>query len=154
MTPTEKMRDFVKREVAVAAAKSLANGALVCVTFDDGSACAVVKDNGIVSVQDGKPAAAPDVSFAVPEAALDRLLALETNEVGRFGVELLKQVAHKDASLRILPRIHAGLFTLFRRGYFGVLLKGGPAVASFLAAKGLSSLADLKAAVERIRGRG
>jgi len=101
-----------------------------------------------------EPASHPDFAFRFTPAAVERLAALETDDVGDFAVELFTCVLEDRESQRVDFRILAPFTTLVRRGYVGLLLAAGPKLVAFGAARGVRTIGELRRLVARMREEG
>ncbi len=138
---------FETAEVARKATKPLASGANVELHLDDGTAHFTMTD-GKPRVLEG-PAPKPDFTLRLPEAAVRRITALESDDVGEFGIEFFKLVVDHDPSLKAGVKIDASTGQLLSHGYLGVLAIGGMKVTWWLLKNGVR---NPKAAIDRLRG--
>ena len=143
------VRSFFDRDICARAAKPLKLGVTLLVQIDE-TPFTVTKENGRLDTSEGAPAK-PEMSFFVPRAALDTLLAEKTQDIGEMGVAVLKLVASQEAAKRITTKVSIGPLDLLLRGYLAVLPLGGPAVMKYLASKGLTGIGKVKDAISRMR---
>jgi hypothetical protein len=98
---------------------------------------------------------AADFEFFASEAAAMALIA----EAGKpkaspasLGIYSIAQVFSSREDRRIGFRVNAPLFTLMRKGYFSVLMAGGPEVFSELGKRGFGSLAKVRNVLRKTKG--
>jgi hypothetical protein len=139
---------FQTAEVARRAARPLAPAAEAGLVVD-GAPARFCIEAGQPAVRP-EPARDPDFTLWLPPAAVERLTALASDDVGEMGVAFLQLALERDPSLRIGIRIHASTPRLVSRGYLGVLALGGFRVGLWLLKRGF---ANPWAAIERLRGR-
>jgi hypothetical protein len=138
---------FETAEAARKATKPLKEGAEVAVQLDGGPASFVLR-GGKPQLVEGQ-ARQPDFTLVLPDAAVRRITALKSDDVGEFGVEFFKLVLEKDPSLKVRIRIDASTGQLLSHGYLGVLAQGGMKVTWWLLKNGVK---NPKAAIDRLRG--
>ncbi len=99
-----------------------------------------------------RPGAGPDPDFTLmlPGGAVRRLTALDSQDVGEFGVEFFKLVLERDPDLKVRLHIDAPATRLLANGYLGVLALGGLKVTWWLLRNGVKNPV---AAFERFRRR-
>ena len=139
---------FETREAARKATKPLKEGAEVGLQLDGGPATFAMRGGGKVQVAEGK-ALQPDFTLTLPDAAVQRITSLQSDDVGEFGVEFFKLVLEKDPSLKVRIKIDASTGQLLSHGYLSVLAQGGLKVTWWLLKNGVK---NPKAAIERLRG--
>jgi hypothetical protein len=147
-TSYESLRSFF--ETAPAARKAtrpLARGARVNLALDGGPA-RFTMETGAPEVREGA-AQDPDFTLTLPAAAVSRITALASDDVGEFGVEFFKLVIERDPALKVRVAIDASTTRLLGHGYLGVLALGGVKVTWWLLRKGIK---NPKAAIDRLRG--
>jgi hypothetical protein len=140
---------FETAEVARKATKPIHDTAEVALQLDGGPAHFTVKD-GRATVVEG-PAKSPDFTLTLPDGAVKRITALQSNDVGEFGIEFFKLVLEHDPAMKVKVKIDAPTGTLLSHGYLGVLAQGGMKVTWWLLKNGVK---NPKAAIERLRGGG
>jgi len=139
---------LLDRPVARRAARPLAPAAEVGLLVA-GSAARFAMEAGRPVVREGA-AADPDFTLTLPEGAVARLAAQQTDDVGEMGVAFFQLVLERDPALHVAVRLHASTTRLLSHGYLAVLALGGMRVALWLLRKGL---ADPRAVIARLRGR-
>jgi hypothetical protein len=147
---------FETREVGKRAAAPLKRGAEAGLLLGDaapGVEYRFTVENGRPEVLEGK-AKDPDFILTLPAAAVKKLVAVQGEDPGDFGVAFFSQVLAKEPEERVKIKLHSGLITLTRRGYLGVLALGGPKVIVWLARKGLSGPRAVAHAISRLRHHG
>lgn len=149
-TPSlESLRRFF--ETAPAARKAtrpLGRDARVNLALDGGAA-RFTMESGSPEVRDGA-APDPDFTLRLPDAAVEKITSLGSDDVGEFGVEFFKLVLERDPALKVRVKIEAPTTRLLGNGYLGVLALGGMKVTWWLVKNGVK---NPKAAIERLRGR-
>jgi hypothetical protein len=150
----ERLAELFRSHPAwVAAARSIADDATsrVFFTHRPGEAWRLERRRGETRLVRG-PVADPDFCFRFPPGAIERLAGVRGG-IGQFAVELFTLIGEEDPALRIDFRIAAPFERLARRGYLGLLLRGGPRVIAFGAARGVRTLAALRRLVAGMVGR-
>ena len=92
-----------------------------------------------------------DMTFRIPPKAGELLAGLKTEDVGEFGVELIKLMAHGDPDYRINVKVHVGIFDFITHGYLGILPLGGQTVMKHLSSMGLTGIGKIKDAIAKFR---
>lgn len=146
----EQLAELFSRDVCTRATKPLRNGVQIAVTIGKEGPFNLHKDGDKMAVSAEAPAS-PDMTFHLPERALNELASVHTEDIGEVGVAILKLMAHGDPKMRMSAKVHIGAFTLLRNGYLGVLPLGGPGVMKFLASKGLTNIGKIKDALGRLK---
>lgn len=130
------------------AAAPLSREARVNVALDGGVAT-FAAEAGAPELRDGA-AADPDFTLTVPLAAVERIAALRSADVGELGIAFFELVVDRDPRVKVRIRIDAPTSRLLGNGYLGVLALGGAKVAWWLLRKGFR---NPLAVIERLRGR-
>ena len=138
---------FETAPAARKATRPLARGARVNLALDGGPAHFSM-ESGSGQVHEGA-APSPDFTLTLPDAAVRRITALESDDVGEFGIEFFKLVLEHDPALKVRVHIDAATSTLIGHGYLGVLALGGMKVTWWLLKNGVK---NPKAAIDRLRG--
>ncbi|HEX9289786.1 MAG TPA: AAA family ATPase [Anaeromyxobacteraceae bacterium] len=138
---------FETAEVARKATKPLHENAEVAVQLDGGPARFVVQ-GGKAQLLDGA-AQRPDFTLTLPDGAVKRITALQSDDVGEFGIEFFKLILEKDPAMKARVKIDASTGQLLSHGYLGVLAQGGMKVTWWLLKNGVK---NPKAAIDRLRG--
>src|SRR5512142_1999275 len=112
-------RFFESAPAARKATHPLARGARVNLALDAGPAHFTM-ESGTPEVRTG-PAQDPDFTLTLPDAAVGRIVALESDDVGEFGIEFFKLVLERDPALKARVRVEAPTARLIGHGYLGVL---------------------------------
>lgn len=155
-TFTTNFSRYFERAVAERAAQSLADGAEI--EFRIAQSDGKVTETFIFTRKDRKnvvqagSADEPQVIFTLTPNAAQELLDDDSEEIGHIGVKILKLIVSADAHRRIAIKIKAGFFTLFTKGYFGVISTGGSAFSSFLTSKGLDGMGAIQSLLKKIKG--
>ena len=148
-TSFEALKTFFETSpVARKATRPLNDGAEVALRLASGPA-RFVMEGGVGRVTQGA-AVAPDFTLALPDGAVNRITALQGDDVGEFGIEFFKLVLDRDPNMRAEVRIDAPTAQLLSHGYLGVLAVGGLKVTWWLLKNGVK---NPKAAIDRLRGK-
>jgi hypothetical protein len=128
----------------VAAARSLSDSSTSRVFFSHrpGEAWHLARRKGETLLLAGGTAD-PDLCFRFPPGAVERL-ASTRGGIGDFAVELFGLIVEEEPDLHVDLRIAAPFARLARRGFLGLLLRGGPKVLVFGAAHGVRTLSALR----------
>jgi hypothetical protein len=92
----------------------------------------------------------PDFTLTLPDAAVRRLTALQTDDVGEFGIAFFKLVLERDPAAKVRVRLDTSTGRLLANGYLGVLAQGGLKVSLWLVKNGIR---NPRAAIDRLRGK-
>lgn len=96
----------------------------------------------------------PDFEFWVNEYALRQLVKrVQEADSGyaKLGIEILERIVRGEPKDRIRFKVHAGILSIWVKGYFSVLKLGGPEVASYLAQLGFTSFQTIKEVLKNSR---
>jgi len=147
-------RFLLSSPAARLAASALKEGAEVGITFTDVPGDwrfrGATGSSGL-QLEPGKPVD-PDFELRVAPGAVDAICARPDAEVGELGVTFFEHMATRDPEQKIRVQLHSGLVKLTRRGWLGVLSKGGSTTVSWLAAKGLRGAGAIAGALGRLKG--
>jgi hypothetical protein len=141
-------RFFESAPAARKATRPLARSARVNLALD-GVAAHFTMESGTPEVRSGA-AQDPDFTLTLPERAVSRITALESDDVGEFGIEFFKLVLERDPALKARVTVEAPTTRLLGHGYLGVLALGGVKVTWWLVKNGVK---NPKAAIDRLRGK-
>ncbi|OFZ56014.1 MAG: hypothetical protein A2428_07225 [Bdellovibrionales bacterium RIFOXYC1_FULL_54_43] len=152
---TDRFRAYFERDVAQRAAETIADGAQIefKIQLSNGSpveSFVFTRTNRKNEVR-GAGANAPQLTFILTPESAELILSDPAEEIGLIGINIFKLILSPDANRRISLKLHVGFITLFSKGYFGVLAKGGHQVASFLASKGLDGLSAIKELLKKLK---
>ncbi len=140
-------RFFESAPAARKATRPLARGARVNLALDGGPAHFTM-ESGAPEVRAGA-APDPDFTLTLPDAAVTRITAISSDDVGEFGIAFFKLVLERDPALKARVRIDAATSRLLGHGYLGVLAIGGVKVTWWLIRNGVK---NPRAAIDRLRG--
>ena len=164
MTDAPTFRDrfaaYLNRPVALAAAKSLKNGAAIELKILVSGAeqapeverLMFYRESGENRVADAHSLDVPgdpQLRFSIPQAAAEELLTHPSDELGATGVQILKLILSHETDKKIGFKIEAGFLSLWSKGYFGVLTEGGKDFWAFLASKGLNGMEAVQAVLKK-----
>jgi hypothetical protein len=141
-------RFFESAPAARKATRPLARGAKVNLALEGGPAHFTM-ESGAPEVRNG-PAPDPDFTLTLPERAVSRIVQLESEDVGEFGVAFFQLVLERDPAVKARVRVETSTARLVGHGYLGVLALGGLKVTWWLVKNGVK---NPKAAIDRLRGR-
>jgi hypothetical protein len=150
---TERFSSYFNREVAQQAAKSIGNGAEIEFRISNSGEApsetfTFTKKAGKNTVVSGV-AEDPQLIFTMTPQAAQEILDFQSDEIGPIGVQIAKLVVSTDANRRVSIQFKAGFFTLFSKGYLGVVTAGGSQFASFLASRGLNGISAIKSVLKK-----
>jgi hypothetical protein len=141
-------RFFESAPAARKATRPLARGAKVNLALDGGPAHFTM-ESGAPEVRSG-PAVDPDFTVTLPEGAVNRIVGLQSEDIGEFGIAFFQLVLERDAAVKARVRVETSTARLVGHGYLGVLALGGMKVTWWLVKNGVK---NPKAAIDRLRGR-
>lgn len=145
-----RLNALFARPVAVRGMSPLKDSAVIALYVDDRGPATLGKRGKEPYIAANAPEK-PDFTFRVSAGALERLEALETDDLGEVGVAIAKLIASGDASTRVRAAVHVGPFDLFLKGYLGIFSLGGATLMRHLASTGLTSLGKIKEAISRMK---
>jgi hypothetical protein len=141
-------RFFEGSPAALKAMRPLSRSACVNLVLEGGPA-RFTMESGAGQVLEGA-APDPDFTLTLPAAAVERITALESDDVGEFGIAFFQRVLDRDPALHVRIHIDASTGRLLSHGYLGVLALGGMKVTWWLLKNGVR---NPRATIERLRGR-
>ena len=141
-------RFFETSPAARRATRALARGARVNLVLSSGAAHFTM-EGGTPEVRAGG-APDPDFTLELPDEAVRRVTALESDDVGEFGIAFFQLVLDRDPAVHARVHVDAPTTHLVAHGYLGVLALGGLKVTWWLVRNGAR---NPKAAIERLRGK-
>ena len=147
---TALAEEFFLREICHRAGKPLSEGASIAVYPGEAPAITIRKSGSKLMAERASPDN-PDVSFWTPQGALEKLLALQTEDIGQMGILVIQLMASDKTEEHIRTRSHTGILDLMWKGYFGVLALGGPGLMKVLATRGFGNISRIKDAIHRMR---
>jgi len=133
------------------AARRLAPEALSSVYFRHrpGEAWRLVRRGDVTRLESGT-ASDPDLAFCFTPGAIEALAATRDG-VDAFALALFEAMLAEDPARRVELRVIAPFPRLLKRGYVGLLLRGGPRLLFFGARHGVRTLGQLRRLVETMR---
>jgi hypothetical protein len=147
-TSYEALKSFFESAPAARkAARPLSRGARVNLALDGGDAHFTM-ESGEPQIRDGAHSD-PDFTLTLPSGAVERITALESEDVGEFGIAFFRLLLERDPVLKARVRINAPTGRLLGQGYLGVLALGGMKVTWWLVKNGVR---NPRAAIDRLRG--
>ncbi len=90
------------------------------------------------------PATDPDFAFRFTPRSIERLAAVEGDQIPDFAVELFECIVSDDPELQVGLRVIAGFTRLFRRGYVGLLFRNSRRLLSYGRARGVTNMRELR----------
>jgi hypothetical protein len=134
------------------AASSLRPGAEVGITFTHLSGdWRIISDGaGGVVLEPGK-AADPDFELRIPPRAVSSICSRVDADVGDLGIAFFELIKAREPELKINAAVHSGLLKLTRRGWLGVIARGGSKVAVWMGQKGLRGPGAIATAIGRLK---
>ncbi len=134
------------------AAGLLREGAEVAVTYTDvASEWRFYLNAATPAIEPGK-AQDPDFELRLAPGAVRSICAMADADLGELGIAFFEHIVSRDPDTKIRVYPHSGLIKLTRRGWLGLLARGGPKVAMWMARKGLRGSGDVVAALARLKG--
>lgn len=112
----------------------------------------IIKEKGKAVARSGVPEKGSDCEFYITNGAVEKLVAIETDDLGQAGLIFLQILASHDPIVDVaLRKINSGVLTLVLKGYLGLILACGAPVMGFLAKKGFGSAGAIKRGIEKRR---
>jgi hypothetical protein len=139
-------RFFETAPVARRATRPLSRAARVAILLEGGPA-RFDMESGAPRVEAGA-CEEPDFTLEMPPEAVHRITALESDDVGEFGVAFFALVLAKDPAVHVRVHVQASTARLLAHGYLGVLALGGLRVTWWLLRNGIR---NPRAAIEKLR---
>ncbi len=144
-----RLDEYFSKPASIKATGPLRKGLEIAIQVEDEKGM-LKKGAERVQVSSGN-AEKPDMTILVPAAALDKLIAGYSDDIGEIGISILKLMAGATPAEKITVKLHIGIWDFIRGGYLGILPLGGPSVMKFLASKGLTGIGKIKDALSRLR---
>ena len=134
------------------AASSLRSGAEVGLTFTNiaGDWRIFSDDAGGIAFEPGK-AIDPDFELRLPPRAVKSICSRLDADVGDLGIAFFEHIKAREPDLKIAATVHSGLLKLTRRGWLGVIARGGSKVVVWMAQKGLRGPGAIATAIARLK---
>ena len=134
------------------AASSLRTGAEVGITFTNiaGDWRIFSNDAGGIAFEPGK-AVDPDFELRIPPRAVNSICSRLDADVGDLGVAFFEHIRAREPDLKIDATVHSGLLKLTRRGWLGVIARGGSKVVVWMGQKGLRGPGAIATALGRLK---
>jgi hypothetical protein len=134
------------------AAASLRSGAEVGITFSHiaGDWRIFANDAGEIAFEPGR-AVDPDFDLRIPPRAVDSICSRLDADVGDLGIAFFEHIKAWEPDLKINATVHSGLLKLTRRGWLGVIARGGSKVVVWMAQKGLRGPGAIATAIDRLK---
>ena len=147
-TAFEKLKIFLESKPASQkAVVHLKKKVEVGVVIGNQIECAYFNRDGNPVLEE-RPAKAPDVIFFLKPEAVEILCKNSGEDVGEFGVAVLKE--YLAGGVRI--KVPGNLLAITMNGYLGVVKEGGITFTKFLALHGVSSLSKIASIVKALKG--
>jgi hypothetical protein len=134
------------------AAASLRTGAEVAITFTNlpGDWRILNNEAGEIAFEPIK-ASDPDFELRLPPKAVASICSRLDADVGDLGIAFFEHIKAREQELKIHVKVHSGLIKLTRRGWLGVVAKGGSKVVSWMAQKGLRGPGAIATALSKLK---
>lgn len=134
------------------AAASLRSGAEVAITFTNlpGDWRIFNSDAGEIAFEAVK-AVDPDFELLIPPRAVASICVQSDADVGDLGIAFFEHIRAREQELKIHVTVHSGLVKLTRRGWLGVVSKGGSKVMSWMTQKGLRGPGAIATALGKLK---
>ncbi|MBY0371866.1 hypothetical protein K2X33_14370 [bacterium] len=129
--PIQSLNTFVQSAFCQEALSPLSATAQIAVEIAGSNPAWLRRTGDKISVE--REGTKADFTFRLSSQTLEELLQIPPQDVGEFGLSLLKRLIEPSPERRLEVQVHIGLLDLMAKGYFSVLLKGGKPVAKFLA---------------------
>ncbi len=110
----------------------------------------LLRKDGVTQLLEG-PASDPDLAFCFTPKAIERLAAVESDEVSDFALELFDTILSEDPDEQVGLRVVSGFTRLMFRGYVGLLFKSGPSVLAYGKKRGVSNVSSLRKLIKQNR---
>jgi hypothetical protein len=148
----DKLRSLFRSHPAwLEAAKRVRDGSTSRVVFSHvPGEYQLVRRSGESHLLEGT-AADPDLAFRFTPRAIERLSAVESNEVADFAITLFDCIVSDEPELQVGLRVVASLPRLMVRGYVGLLFGGGPRLLAYAANRGVRNVSDLRKFLKQAR---
>jgi hypothetical protein len=97
------------------------------------------------------PAEDPDFAFRFTPRAIERLAAIDSDQVADFAIALFEGTVAEDPELQVGLRVVGSFPRLMLRGYVGLLFGGGPRLLAYGASRGVRNVGDLRKFLKQTR---
>jgi hypothetical protein len=144
-----KLKSFIEENpMALAATEPLKDGAAIQFHGTDGKFDAYyVKEGGCSKCREGR-AQEKEMTLTLSEKSIELLTSMKEAQISDLAIWIMDQVRSRDVKVQF----NAGFLTLFSKGYFGVVAKGGSAILQYLAKHGFGNILKLKRLIAKFRG--
>jgi hypothetical protein len=134
------------------AASSLRPGAEVGITFAHFAGDWRIFSDGAggIALEPGK-AVDPDFELRIPPLALSSICSRLDADVGDLGIAFFEHIKAWEPDLKIKATVHSGLLKLTRRGWMGVIARGGSKVVVWMGQRGLRGPGAIATAIDRLK---
>ena len=134
------------------AASSLRPGAEVGITFTNIAGDWRIFSDGAggIALEPGK-AVDPDFDLRIPPRAVSSICSRPDADVGDLGIAFFEHIKARESELKIDATVHSGLLKLTRRGWLGVIARGGSKVVIWMGQKGLRGPGAIATAIGRLK---
>ena len=144
----ELLKEFFEhRPVCARAAAPLSSKVEIGIVINKNIECAFFRGPDNKPRFEARPAKSPDVVFFIQPDAVKQLVAVESDDIGEFGIHIAK--LYLAGTVRF--KVHGSLISFVTGGYIGVLKEGGSSFMKFLAQHGLVGLTKIKDFVQAMR---
>ena len=92
-------------------------------------------------------AKSPDVIFYIKPESVDILCKQPAEDVGEFGIEVLKE--YLSGGVRI--QIPGSLWAITKNGYLGMIAEGGQTLMKFLASHGIHNITKVLSTIRELK---
>jgi len=93
----------------------------------------------------------PDFELRLAPRAVEAICSRPEADIGDLGVIFMEHIVAREPDDKIRVTVHSGLVKLTRRGWVGVLARGGAKVAGWMAKKGLRGPSAVMTALARLK---
>jgi hypothetical protein len=93
----------------------------------------------------------PDFELRLSRGAVAAICAHPEADLGDLGVSFFEHIVARDPDRKIHVKVRSGLVKLTRRGWLGVLARGGSKVAGWMVTKGLRGPGAIATALARLK---
>ena len=142
------LKDFLEsKNASRKAVNCLKSGVEIQIVIEPETVCAFFSEQGEPKVE-RRVADSPDVEFRLTPGALERLSQKPADDMGAFGIEVVKEYIKGDVRIRVL----GSAFSMLKNGYIKIIKEAGPTFFKFIAENGVNNLSKLPDIFKKLRG--
>ena len=143
----EKLKYFLEHKPASQkAVRHLREGVEIGIVIGNQIDCALFSKDS-APILERRAANDPDVIFHISPESVDILSENPGNDVGDFGIALVKEALSGGVQIRI----PGNMFSIARNGYISIIKEGGRKFASHLSIHGITGITKIMSVIKSLK---